>query len=214
MVKPDRGLEAWARARHAETTSPRHSRSFLLSAPPRVNPASPADTPPAAPAVTRYFVKLETKDRAPWLAAIRTREIILAVLRSWHGERHGRILCANVLPDVVYILLELAEGHEITQVIAGWKAATRRAAGYAETFQQEFGGHRLWTADEAEDCALYIFAKPYRARLLAPDEVWPAFWAPDSTGFRFMTSLNPAGGPATAWLAWPDDRFEALTHGV
>lgn len=182
-----------------------------------VNPASPAENTPdtsAPPAPTRYFVTLETKDRAPWLAAVRTREIILAVLRSWHGERHGRILCATVLPDVVYILLELAEGQEITQVIAGWKAATRRAAGYAETFQQEFGGHRLWTADEAEDCALYIFAKPYRVRLLGPDEIWSGYWAPDPKSLRFVANLNAAGGPATEWLAWPNDKFEALTHGV
>ncbi len=177
-------------------------------------PVNPIDNPSAARPMTRYFVTLETKDRAPWLAAARTREIILAVLRSWHGERHGRILCATVMPDVVHILLELPEGFEIAQVIASWKAGTRRAAGYAETFQQEFGGHKLWTADEAEDCALYIFTKPYRARLLGPDEIWSAYWAPDPKIFRFTASLNPAGGPATEWLAWPEERFEALTHGV
>ena len=180
-----------------------------------VNPEPQADTPPDAPvppAAIRYLVTLETKDRAPWLAAVRTREIVLAVFRSWHGERHGRILCTTVLPDRVLILLELGANLEITQVIAGWIAASRRAAGYAETFQSEFGGHRLWTAAEAEDCALYIFLTPYRTGLLAPDKTWPGYWAPNPENFRFTSALNPSGGPAEEWLAWPEDRFKALAH--
>ncbi len=156
---------------------------------------------------------LTTKDRAPWLALPRTRDVFLAVLRSWQGERHGRILCVTVLPDHVHLLLELNETAVPAQVISGWKSGVRRAAGYAETFEPEFKGHRLRASEDPEEYALYIYLHAYRASLLPYDQTWPGYWAPQPEAFRFNSSLNAAGGPPVDWIAWPEDRFAKLEHG-
>src|SRR6186713_1907982 len=118
----------------------------------------------------RYFLTQVTPDRQPWLAAPRTRDVFLAVLRAWHSERHGRILAAMLMPDHVHVLIELGEGLPVDQIITSWKSTARRGAGYAETFQRDFQGHKLRESEQAEDYGLYMFLHPYRARLLKAEE--------------------------------------------
>ena len=160
-----------------------------------------------------YFITLVTKDRAPWLATARTRDVFLAVLRAWHGERNGRVLAATVLPDHAHVLIELGARLSVGQVVAGWKSATRRGAGYAETFQPDFREHRLRDAEDPEDYGVYIFLNPYRSRLVKPNERWAGWWMPDSTSFQFTSALDANGCPPPAWVEWPDEKFAGLALG-
>ncbi len=165
------------------------------------------------PARARYFVTLTTKDHGPWLAVPRTRDAFLAVLRSWHEGRNGRILAVSALPDHVHILMELGSLLTAAQVISGWKSALRRGAGYAETFQETFREYRLDAAEAAEDYGLYMFLAPYRAHLLMTVQMWGGWWAPDLGLFKFPASLNATGGPPEEWVNWPASRFAALAGG-
>ena len=157
-----------------------------------------------------YFITLATKDREPWLATSRTRDVFLAVLRAWHGERNGRILAANVMPDHAHVLVELSERLTVAQVVTGWKSATRRGAGYAETFQPDHQAHRLREAEDPEDYGLYMLLHPYRARLCAVGASWPGWWAPEPAGFKFTASLGEKVSPPQEWVDWPAARFAGL----
>ena len=161
----------------------------------------------------RIFVTLVTKDRQPWLAVPRTRDVFLAVLRAWHSERNGNILAAVAMPDHAHLLIELGNLLTVDQLVARWKSTTRRGAGYADTFEHDFSGHRLRESENPEDYGLYMFLHPYRARLLKPDESWPGWWLPDAAKFKFPAMLNGAGGPPQEWVEWPVERFSTLTHG-
>jgi putative transposase len=160
-----------------------------------------------------YFVTLVTKDRAPWLATARTRDVLLAVVRAWNSERNGRVLAATVMPDHVHVLIELGDRLTVGQAVAGWKSATRRGAGYAETFQRDFWEHRLRETEDPEDYGLYIFLNPYRARLLTPQERWAGWWLPDPRSFRFTSILDDNGCPPAEWVDWPNEKFAGLAHG-
>jgi REP element-mobilizing transposase RayT len=165
------------------------------------------------PAGGLFFLTLCIQDRQPWLAVPRTREVLLAVLRTWHMERNGRILAAMAMPDRVHVLLELAGNITAAQVVANWKAALRRGAGYPETFERDFVGHRLRETEKAEDYGLYLFLCPYRAGLIPAEEKWPGWWLPEAAVFQFPAALSPEGLPPAEWIAWPDDKFAGLTVG-
>ncbi|MEJ1973209.1 MAG: hypothetical protein WDM96_12335 [Lacunisphaera sp.] len=168
---------------------------------------------PIPPAAARYFITLVTKDHGPWLAVPRTRDAFLAVLRAWHEGRNGRILAVSALPDHVHILMELGSLLTAGQVVSGWKAAVRRATGYAETFHENFREHRLAEAEAVEDYGLYMFLAPYRARLLLAIQTWDGWWAPVADVFQFPASLNAMGGPPEEWVNWPAARFAGLAGG-
>jgi putative transposase len=161
----------------------------------------------------RYFITLTTKDREPWLATARTRDVFLAVLRAWHGERNGRVLAASVMPDHVHVLIELSSRQTITQAVNGWRSATRRGAGYAETFQQHHQTHRLKDTEDSEDYALYMLLHPYRGRVCAVGEAWPGWWAPEPAVFKFTASLSGKNLPPQEWVDWPAAKFAGLVVG-
>lgn len=163
--------------------------------------------------VALHFLTLYTENYQPWLAVPRTRDVFLAVLRSWHEERNGRILAATIMPDHSHVLVELGNHLPVDQVISGWKASTRRAAGYPQTFRRDFRAYPVRDFAEAEQYALYIYLHPYRARLCYPTEKWPGNWLPDPSLFQFGTMLGPTGTPPVEWVEWPDERFARLAHG-
>jgi len=175
-----------------------------------VSPQRPKVVPPPAGEV--YFVTLTTAD-GPWLAVPRTRDVFLTVLRAWHAERNGRVLAAVALPDHAHVLVELGSLLTIGQVVAGWKAAVRRGAGYAETFDKNVREYRLEASESVEDYGLYMFLSPYRARLLLTVQVWDGWWAPEPTVFQFPAALNAMGGPPEEWVNWPASRFRGLAGG-
>lgn len=160
-----------------------------------------------------YFLTLRTTDDGPWLGAPRTRDVFLAVLRAWNGERSGRILAVTVMPDHAHILLELGGSLTIRQVVERWKSTIRKGAGYAETLQEEYGEHRLRGDETVEDYALFSFLHPYRSKLCPADQTWPGWWSPVPASFQFTASLNDKGCPPPEWIAWPAKRFAGLTHG-
>ena len=175
-------------------------------------PQRPDAVPPPTGAV--YFVTLTTADRQPWLAVPRTRDVFLTVLRAWHAARNGRILAVTVLPDHAHVLVELGSLLTISQVVSGWKAAVRRGAGYAQTFQEDYREYRLKESEAVEDYGLYMFLTPYRARLLLTVQTWDGWWAPEPGLFQFPAGLNATGGPPEEWINWPAARFAGLAGGT
>lgn len=175
-----------------------------------VSPQRPKAAPPPAGEV--YFVTLTTAD-GPWLAVPRTRDVFLTVLRAWHAERNGRILAAVALPDHAHVLVELGSLLTISQVVASWKAAVRRGAGYAQTFDNNVREYRLEASESVEDYGLYMFLSPYRARLLLTVQAWDGWWTPEPGLFQFPAALNAMGGPPEEWVNWPASRFRGLAGG-
>ena len=165
------------------------------------------------PAGTVYFVTLATAERQPWLAVPRTRDVFMSVLRAWQAERNGRILAVTVMPDHAHVLVELGRLLTIGQVVSGWKAAVRRGAGYAQTFQDNAREYRLEASEAVEDYGLYMFLAPYRAHLLTIVQGWDGWWAPEPGLFQFTASLNTFGGPPEEWVNWPAARFAGLAGG-
>lgn len=160
-----------------------------------------------------YFLTLTTPGRQAWLERPRTREVFLSVLRAWHMERDGRVLAAIVMLDHAHVLLESGKSLTPLQLVARWKSAMRRGAGYAETFDDRARGHKLRPSESPEDYALYMFLHPYRARLLQPEETWPGWWLPDPGVFKFTSALDKDGCPPPEWIVWPDEKFAGLGHG-
>lgn len=174
---------------------------------------SPFGRGPDTAAGQVYFLTLATQGRQPWLIRPRTRDVFLAVLRAWHQEKDGRVLAAQIMPEHAHVLLELGPALTPMQLVARWKAAMRRAAGYAETFEDASRGHRLRVGEDPEDYALYMYLHPYRASMVQPEETWPGWWLPDPAVFRFPAELDPRGCPPPEWVVWPAERFAGLDHG-
>lgn len=161
----------------------------------------------------RYFVTFVTQARVPWLRDASCAEAILAALRSWHDERDGVILCATVMPDHVHVLFELGQKLTTGQCVGRWKSEARRAIRYRHDWLRDFYEHHLRVEEAAEDYALDVFLNPYRARLVAAEQVWPYWWTPDMGRFRFSTQLNVDGTPPREWIDWPEDRFDHVAAG-
>jgi hypothetical protein len=136
--------------------------------------------------------------------------VFLAVLRSWHEEKQGSILAAIAMPDHAQVLMQTGNAGAVEQTIALWKSAIRRGAGYAETFRSDNRVHLLRHGELEEEYALFAYLKPYRARLITPEERWPGWWLPNAGRYQFTQSLNPSGGPPQAWMEWPAQRFAGL----
>jgi REP element-mobilizing transposase RayT len=168
---------------------------------------------PQNPAAEVYFLTLVTPGRQPWLERPRTRDVFMSVLRAWHMGRDGRVLAAITMPEHAHVLLEPGRALTPLQLVAHWKSAMRRGAGYAETFEDTARGHKLRAGERPEDYALYMLLHPYRARLINPTEVWPGWWLPEPALFSFAASLDANGCPPPAWTEWPDERFAHLGHG-
>jgi REP element-mobilizing transposase RayT len=171
------------------------------------------DRPERDGAGSAFFVTLSTPGRQPWLERPRTRDVFMSVLRAWHMERNGRVLAAVVMYDHAHVLLEPGSAATPLQLVARWKSAMRRGAGYAETFDDHSRGHKLHPGESREEYALYMFLHPYRAGLAAPNEAWPGWWLPDPSLFKFAASLDANGVPTAELLAWPDACFAGLQHG-
>lgn len=182
-----------------------------MALPDSSTPRTPAPAPAAQPVVR--FVTLCTTGRQPWLGVPRTRDVFLAVLRAWHMERAGRILAVQVMPDHVHVLLESGGNMDMAPVVSRWRAAVRRAAGYAQTFEEKFRDHRLALAENPEDYAQYMFMEPYRQGLAKEDAAWAGWWLPEGSTLIFTAALVARGVPPKEWLAWPADKFAGLAHG-
>ncbi len=169
------------------------------------------DQPSPAPAPS--FVTLVTTGRQPWLGVPRTRDVLLAVLRSWHMERSGRVLAVQAMPDHVHVLFEPGRAGDATQIVARWKVAMRRGAGYADTFADEVRLHRLDAGEDPESYVQYMLLEPYRAGVANPGEPWAGWWLPEGSPFVFTAALAAGGLPPAEWLAWPADKFAGLKHG-
>lgn len=171
------------------------------------------DAPAAAAPATRCFVTLLTTGRQPWLGVPRTRDVFLAVLRAWHMERSGRILAVQAMPDHVHVLFEPGRGADVAQLVSRWRAAVRRGAGYAETFEDAFRNRLLQPGENPEDYAQYMFMDPYRQGLVKAEESWAGWWLPEGSPLIFTAALVAGGVPPKEWLAWPADKFAHLGHG-
>jgi REP element-mobilizing transposase RayT len=159
------------------------------------------------------FVTLFTTGRQPWLGVPRTRDVFLAVLRAWHMERSGRVLAVQAMPDHVHVLCESGRAADMVQVVSRWRAALRRGAGYAQTFDDTFREHLLAPTENPEDYAQYMILEPYRKGLLKDEEAWAGWWLPEGTSLIFTAALVARGTPPREWLAWPADKFAQLGHG-
>lgn len=174
---------------------------------------SPVRREQAPPAASVSFVTLSTPGRQPWLVVPRTRDVLLAVLRGWHMERSGRVLAVQAMPDHVHVLFEPGRATDAATLVARWKAAMRRGAGYAETFAEGLSEHRLGAGENPEAYAQYMLLEPYRAGVAAAGEAWPGWWLPEGSPFVFTAALAVGGVPPAEWLAWPADKFAGLKHG-
>jgi REP element-mobilizing transposase RayT len=174
------------------------------------SPSRP-ETAAAGPAVR--FLTLFTSGRQPWLGVPRTRDVFLAVLRAWHMERNGRALAVQAMPDHVHVLFEPGRAVETPQVVARWRAAHRRGAGYTETFEERYRDHGLGAGESAEEYAQYMFMEPYRKGLVTDEAPWAGWWLPEGTPLIFTAALIARGVPPKEWLAWPADKFARLAHG-
>lgn len=180
------------------------------------SPGSPLSSNQPASGIARpevRFLTLFTSGRQPWLGVPRTRDVFLAVLRAWHMERNGRALAVQAMPDHVHVLFESGRSVETRQVVARWRAAHRRGAGYAETFEESYRDHCLATGESVEEYAQYMFMEPYRKGLVNPAERWAGWWLPEDTPLIFTAALVREGLPPREWLAWPPDKFAGLAHG-
>jgi REP element-mobilizing transposase RayT len=182
-----------------------------MASPESSTPRTAAPAPVAQPVVR--FLTLFTTGRQPWLGVPRTRDVFLAVLRAWHMERSGRILAVQAMPDHVHVLLESGRGTDVAQVVSRWRAAVRRGAGYAQTFENKFRDHSLGPAESAEDYAQYMFMDPYRQGLVKENESWAGWWLPEGSTLIFTAALIGRGVPPKEWLAWPADKFARVAHG-
>jgi len=160
-----------------------------------------------------YFVTLVTERRESWLGAANARGAFLDVLRRWNEAEPGGVVATVVMPDHAHVLFQLGKRTGVGRTIARWKSESRRASGYAGSFQRDFWEHRLRVGESVEDCALYIFLNPYRAGLLAADQAWAGWWSPNHALFRFTVLLGKGGAPPQEWIGWPPEKFADLAHG-
>lgn len=116
------------------------------------------------------------------------------------------------MPDHVHVLFESGAKFTVGQTVGSWKTTIRKSITYADSFQRDFWEHRLRHGEPIEDYALYILLNPYRAGLIGAAKLWPGWWVPEPTRFRFSEYLSN-GLPPPEWLGWPDERFAELRVG-
>ena len=112
-----------------------------------------------------------------------------------------RPICFTIMPDHIHALVILTGKLRIGQVVGKFKAITRTGlASAGSRWQQDFYDHRLRPDEQAGSFARYIFLNPYRAGLIARNQLW-AHWRiwPD-VELDFLDQLKKDRYPPAEWL--------------
>ena len=148
------------------------------------------------------FVTCCTMQRRPGLTAEAVSQTLRSATASADASGDAMLLAFTVMPDHIHWLLHLGERLSLGRTIGRWKFDTRAALATAGlAWQRDYFEHRLRPDEDREAYARYIHLNPYRAGLLAPHEVWPHWFCPNPTRFRFTEHLNPARGIPPEWIA-------------
>lgn len=148
----------------------------------------------------RYFVTVCTKNRQAIFAG---HEMWLARAQVMRLLEDGDVawITASVMPDHIHLLFELGERLELNRVISKLRGLiVRRARAMEGCWQENFFERRLRADESAEAYALYVFMNPYRAGLIAMDELWPGWVCSDGRSWEFMERLRANGTPQREWL--------------
>jgi putative transposase len=146
-----------------------------------------------------YFITFNVEGRQPVLIPEAANEI-LATARRLEREGVWRSRCLTVMPDHAHLFFTLGDRLTLSQSIARLKCDVQAAAGLQTIeWQSNFYDHRLRRGDSAEATIRYIWMNPYRAGLIAVDELWPYFYCcPED--WDWFHGLTDKGLPDPAWL--------------
>ena len=148
----------------------------------------------------RYFITVCARRPASVLTEKPVGAALQVAVAGLFPDDDAAVLCSTVMPDHLHLLVQLGERLSVGRVVAKFKSATTvtlREKGL--DWQRNFFEHRLRPTDKADLYARYIFMNPYRAGLLAANDVWPWWRLNESVEFDFLQHLR-AGVPPNEWM--------------
>jgi putative transposase len=118
----------------------------------------------------------------------------LASAGLWH------IRTGTIMPDHLHLLITLGERTPLSEVIRLFKGRLTLELRRAEVrWQSGYFDHRLRDREDRLPLFLYIFLNPYRAHLIAPGKIWPAYYcAPED--WKWFSQLTNFSCPMPEWL--------------
>lgn len=147
-----------------------------------------------------YFLTLCTHDRRPGLTEPSVFSAVFIHAHQLTAEGGWNLRTATVMSDHLHLLFTLGDRAELSAVIRLFKgrlAPVLRASGLR--WQRACFDHRLRPDEDRLPVFLYIFLNAYRAGLVAPDEIWPAYFCSDDD-WRWFEPLTDTSCPFPAWL--------------
>ena len=148
-----------------------------------------------------YFLTFCTKDRRPGLIEPPIATALLDETQRLEVEDAWRPRTAVVMPDHLHLLVWLGERTPLSAAVRLFKGRLTpvlRSAGLQ--WQRAYFDHRLRPDEDRLPVFLYVFLNPHRARLIAADHRWPAYFChPEDQ--RWFEPLTNGSCPFPEWLS-------------
>ena len=151
----------------------------------------------------RYFITVCLQRPGGDLTAPSLARDLTELITALFAPPDAALLCATIMPDHVHLLLVLGPRLSLAQLVARFKAQSRRILPSGTTWQRNFFEHHLRADEPANDYARYIFLNPYRQHLLPTGKRWPLWILGNGADFDFLHQLDAGGCPPRTWLETP-----------
>jgi REP element-mobilizing transposase RayT len=135
----------------------------------------PHNIPAWVPDGARYFITINCRARGRnQLCKESVATALLTSVDRYAQLGHWYPWLFIVMPDHVHLIASINRAHGLRRIIAAWKSYQAKQLGIV--WQAGFFEHRLRTADEFVEKAVYIRRNPVRKGLATDEAVWPYLW--------------------------------------
>ncbi len=142
----------------------------------------------------------------------RIARIVADNLLHFNGTRY-HLIAFCIMPNHVHVLIEVAEGWSLSQIMHGWRSYTANEANKAlgrtgRFWMEEYFDRFIRDVNHFQKALSYIRMNPVNAGLTTDPDAWPWTWevahegaepraAPGDTGFQPVEGGTRAGSPCS-----------------
>jgi REP element-mobilizing transposase RayT len=119
-----------------------------------------------------YSITTVTTERQHVFADFNNARQLIHVLQNNDAMQLTQTLCFVVMPDHLHWLMQLHDGHELSQVVRTVKSLSSNRIGHS-IWQKGFYDHAVRKEEDIKSIARYIVANPVRAGLVESVNQYP-----------------------------------------
>jgi REP element-mobilizing transposase RayT len=138
-----------------------------------------------------YFLTFCTASRRQGLTAPNLVKAIWGVADKMNQESTWILRTGVVMPDHIHLLAEINSAIGLADAVRQFKGRlTPFLRNVRLQWQPAFFDHRMRPGEDRLPIFMYIFLNPYRAKLLAPDQMWPGYHCANEEWSWFEQQTN------------------------